>query len=202
MSDEEIAADLRNIQELERKSPILSDLKTDFYKDLTAYLKMLEQRCISETSDQKKTLLNEEIVNTKKISLNIYELREKKIVLTAVTKARGGSPDLHNMVDIEKDLFDSVLKTVSESRTRILKGENKTVENEEKAERNKTEDLEKNPDLNPVVMVNEDIPEFVGTDSNKYCLRKYDVISMPKDMQNMLSKRDAVKKIKIDEIAS
>jgi hypothetical protein len=44
-------------------------------------------------------------------------------------------------------------------------------------------------------MVAKDIPEFIGTDAKKYNLRKGDVLSLPKDMSDTLSKRDAVKEI-------
>ena len=46
---------------------------------------------------------------SKKISKNIYEKREKKIILAAVTKVRGGNPDLTKMLDIEKNLYEEEL---------------------------------------------------------------------------------------------
>jgi hypothetical protein len=49
---------------------------------------------------------------------------------------------------------------------------------------------------NPIIRVIEDIPEFIGTNEKKYNLRKNDILSIPQDMSEMLSKRGVVEKIK------
>ncbi|MCK4902769.1 MAG: hypothetical protein KAS76_05360, partial [Thermoplasmatales archaeon] len=58
----------------------------------------------------------------------------------------------------------------------------------------KTEEKQENS--NPIVRVNQDVPEFIGTDEKKYNLRKNDLISLPEDMSETLSKRGVVEKIK------
>ena len=62
--------------------------------------------------------------------------------------------------------------------------------------REENEEDEKQENTNPIVQVTQNIPEFIGTDTKKYNLRKGDVISMPQDMSNALSKRGAVQEIK------
>ena len=190
---------LRKIQQMEKNSPVLTELKPDFYNALSEYLENLNNRLERETSSQKQILLKDEIQNTKKIATNIYEQREKKILLAVISKARGGNPDLKNMVDVEKNLFEPVLEFTLESRKKILEietrenksNDTKTVEpkKEEKTEK-------KQENSNHIVRVTQDIPEFIGTDEKKYNLRNNDVISLPKDMSEMLSKRGVVKKIK------
>ena len=200
MEDDEINyRALRKIQQMEKNSPILTDLRPDFYDNLSEYLENLNNRLESESSSQKQMLLKDEIQNTKKIATSIYEQREKKVLLAAVTKARGGNPDLKNMVNIEKNLFEPVLELMLNSRKKIL--ENETVENisndtkaAEPAEEKKTEEKQENS--NPIVRVNQDVPEFIGTDEKKYNLRKNDLISLPEDMSETLSKRGVVEKIK------
>lgn len=200
MEDDEINyRALRKIQQMEKNSPILTDLRPDFYDNLSEYLENLNTRLESESSSQKQMLLKDEIQNTKKIATSIYEQREKKVLLAAVTKARGGNPDLKNMVNIEKNLFEPVLELMLNSRKKIL--ENETVENisndtkaAEPAEEKKTEEKQENS--NPIVRVNQDVPEFIGTDEKKYNLRKNDLISLPEDMSETLSKRGVVEKIK------
>jgi DNA replication initiation complex subunit (GINS family) len=54
---------------------------------------------------------------------------------------------------------------------------------------------EKKINENQIVMVIKDIPEFIGTDTKKYNLRKWDIITLPKNMSKMLLKRDVVKEI-------
>ena len=200
MEDDEINyRTLRKIQQMEKNSPILTDLRPDFYDNLSEYLESINNRLESESSSQKQMLLKDEMQNTKKIATSIYEQREKKVLLAAVTKARGGNPDLKNMVNIEKNLFEPVLELMLNSRKKIL--ENETIENisndtkaAEPAEEKKTEEKQENS--NPIVRVNQDVPEFIGTDEKKYNLRKNDLISLPEDMSETLSKRGVVEKIK------
>ena len=202
MDDEEINyRALRKIQQTEKNSPGLTSLQPDFYISLTKYSNSLEDRFKKETASQKKTLLQDEIHNIKKISSNIYEQREKKILLAAVSKARGGNPDLKNLDDIEKKLFDNTLDIMLQTRKQIFreKNANKSNKTEEKpveTNNEQTEDTKQN-ETNPIVIVTQNIPEFVGTDTKKYNLRKGDIISLPIDMTDTLTKRNVVKRIKL-----
>ena len=203
MDEEEISyKTLRKIQQMEKNSPVLTELKTIFYSVLLEYIENLNNRLERETSSQKKMLLKDEIQNTKKIAANIYEQREKKILLAAISKARGGNPDLKNMIDVEKNLFDSILDLMQKSRKNFLEreipenksNEAKTVESKEVTSKsNKSEEKQENSI--PIVRVTQDIPEFIGTDEKKYNLRNNDIITLPADMSEMLSKRGVVKKI-------
>jgi DNA replication initiation complex subunit (GINS family) len=204
---------LRKIQETEKNSPILTELVPDFYGDLTEYLENLNNRLEKETAHQKQMLLNDEIQNTKKIAASIYEQREKKILLAAISKARGGNPDLKNMIDAETNLYESVLNVMLTSRKKYLEKETKkesedatkTIETEEKREDEIVEQPEikepaktketKQKNTNPIIRITKDIPEFIGTDEKKYNLKNNDVLSLPEDMGEMLSKRGAAEKI-------
>jgi len=194
---------LRKIQKQEQNSPKLSNLKYSFYKDVSEYLKSLEDRLKEETSTQKQKILEEEINNTKKIFLSIYEQREKKILLAAISKARGGKPNIENMKDLEKELFEKTLETINNSRTKVLtkdnKNENKKIE-EKKPDEKKNEDKDSNDkpkNNNPIVRIKNDVPEFVGTDKKKYRLNKNDIISISPDLCEILCKRDISEKIEI-----
>jgi len=204
---------LRKIQETEKNSPILTELVSDFYNDLAEYLANLNNRLEKETAHQKQILLNDEIQNTKKIAASIYEQREKKILLAAISKARGGNPDLKNMIDAETDLYESVLNVMLTSRKRYLEKETKkesenttkTIDTEEKKE----EKIEEHPKIeepvktketkqkntNPIIRITKDIPEFIGTDEKKYNLKNNDVLSLPEDMGEMLLKRGVAERI-------
>jgi len=199
---------LRKIQQLEKNSPVLTSLKTDFYSDLSEYLKDLDTRFERESNSQKKILLKDEIQNTQKIAVNIYEQREKKILLAAVSKARGGNPDVKNMLSAEEKLYNSILKSIEESRNQVLENKKCVEKNESKEAQEETSNTEDeikennkeektNANTNPILLVKQDLPEFVGTDTKKYSLKKNDIISTPKDMANMLCKRDAVEELGI-----
>jgi DNA replication initiation complex subunit (GINS family) len=212
MTNEEISYRLlRKIQQMEKNTPVLTDLDNDFYTNLEKYFLDLNAHLKSESDEHKKKLLDEEIVNTKKIITNIYEQREKKILLTAISKARSGNPDIKNMVSVEKTFFDSILNLINTFRDSIL--ENKKTIDEKKVEqqqeikkiteenkidenKNQINILEKS-NLNPISRVIKDMPNFIGTDTKSYTLKKNDVVSLPKDMQEMLSKRKVVEKLEL-----
>jgi DNA replication initiation complex subunit (GINS family) len=199
--DEEINyKTIRKIQEIEKNSPILSEIKPDFYNIFIDYLKNLIKRLDLEKSSQKRLLLSDEIENTKKIGISIYEYREKKILLAAISKVRGGNPDLKNIINEEKILFDSIYELILKSRKNTIdiekldEEEIKTVESKEiSTEEKKPEIKQENP--NPIIRITQDIPEFIGTDGKKYNLRKNDVISLQDNMSNMLVKRKVAEKI-------
>jgi DNA replication initiation complex subunit (GINS family) len=190
---------LRKIQDMEKNSPVLTTIENSFYIELKKYLDNLDNRLKEESSSQKQTLLKDEILNTKKITKSIYEQREKKILLAAITKARGGNPDLKNMIDIEKNLFNSILTLMEYSRKQYLEEgskENKSIEQKKNETKEEPRPVLNQSNTNPIVRVKEDIPEFIGTNEKKYNLRKNDILSLPEDMSDMLSKRGVVEKIK------
>ncbi len=200
--DEEINyRTLRKIQEIEKNSPILSEIKSDFYQAYMQYLKNLNKRFDLEKTSQKQKLISDEIVNIKKIGINIYEQREKKILLASISKARGGNPDLKNIIDEEKILFDSVYELLLKSRNSALeiKKLNEEIKTKvtEKTEKSisKNEIKEKKENPNSIIKINQDIPEFIGTDGKKYNLRKNDIISLQDNMSDMLIKRKAAQKL-------
>ena len=84
------------------------------------------------------------------------------------------------------------------SRKQFLKKEsNENSSNEPvKVEPKKEEETEeKKQNSNPIVRAKQNMPEFIGTDERKYNLRNGDVLSLPADMSEMLSKRGAVERI-------
>jgi DNA replication initiation complex subunit (GINS family) len=186
---------LRKIQQLEKNSPTLSKIDPNFYVEMAKYLKDLDKRIEKKTSAVKDQLLMDEIQNIKKIAISVYEYREKKILLSAITKARGGNPDLKNLVDEEKKLYESIYELMKHYRYRLLlkKPDNISEKDIDKIDNKKEE---KPVNTNPIVMVKENIPEFIGTDKKKYNLRKNDVLSLPEDMQKTLYKRGVVRKLK------
>jgi hypothetical protein len=83
------------------------------------------------------------------------------------------------------------------SRKQFLKKESiekKKIEPKEEPPRSKKSE-EKQKNSNPIIRVTQDMPEFIGTNEKKYNLRKNDILSLPKDMHDMLCKRGVVKKI-------
>jgi DNA replication initiation complex subunit (GINS family) len=191
---------LRKIQQIENKSPSLSKLDAEFFTNFFKYIKKLELRLKNEKSDQRKIIIKNEIINTKKIIKNIYEQREKKILFAIMTKVRGGEPNIKNLVKSEKKMFDSILEIVVKQRQQIVvtnkitnSSVNKKIKNIDKPEKNLINNK------NKIFLVKENIPEFIGIDSVKYNLRKNDIITIPKNTSELLLKREVIKEIKINK---
>ncbi|MCK5459133.1 MAG: DNA replication complex GINS family protein, partial [Thermoplasmatales archaeon] len=179
----------------EKTSPLLTKIDQKFYQKFSEYLKNLQRIAEKEDDANKLKLFDDEIQNTKKIAFNIYELREKKIIQAALSKVRGGKPDLKNLLEIEKRLYDSLVKQIIVSREEILeqKLEKRT---DPKLSSETGEKKKKIPNTNAIVRVTQDTPEFVGTNMKTYSLRKDDVLTLPKEMSEPLLKRGVVEQIK------
>jgi len=185
---------LRKIQQQEKTFPLLTKIDRDFYQKFSEYLKNLQRIAEKEENSQKIKLFDDEIQNTKKIAFNIYELREKKIIQAALSKVRGGKPDLKNLLEIEKRLYDSLVKQIIVSREEIL--EQKLEKKTDVKSAPETGKKEKKSNTNAIVRVTQDTPEFVGTNMKTYSLRKDDVLTLPKEMSEPLLKRGVVEQIK------
>jgi DNA replication initiation complex subunit (GINS family) len=98
----------REIQLEEEKSPLLTKIEQKFYSQL------------SELQKNPNNMTEKEIQNIEKIFIGICEIRERKIVQAAHSKARGGKPDSKNMLDMEKKLFDSIVDIILQSRKRFF----------------------------------------------------------------------------------
>lgn len=222
MDDEEITyKTLRKIQQAEKNSPQITQINKEFYRDVTVFLKQLEKRLVEEKKPQKQMLLAEESQNIEKIIRNIYEHREKKIMLAAISKARGGNPSIKHLLPEEKTFFDELYKNIVSFRKQIFSDETKddrskakeTKESESKESSTDEKRVEKidnsvQPEekqettpanTHPILRIQEDIPSFVGTDNQTYTLHKGDIISLPKDMAKMLLNKKVAKEIKSDQ---
>ena len=99
---------LRKTQLSEEKVPLLTKIDKFFYSQLAEYQKNPDD--LSERENQ----------DIERIISSVYGIREKKIVQAALSKIRGGKPDLNNMLDEERKLFDSVIDSLLQSRKNFV----------------------------------------------------------------------------------
>lgn len=192
---------LRKIQKNEEENSILTKIDESIYNKIYFYLEKLNQRYKTEKNKQKKIIIKNEIDNTSKIIKTIYEMREKKILFAIMTKVRGGKPNLSNLVNSEKKLFDSILELLIQSRHNYI--EKKISYNEKNNRKNIIKEKSENKinkENTKIIMVKENIPEFIGMDGNRYNLRKGDIITISKNTCDLLLKRKVVKEIKYNNI--
>lgn len=188
---------LRKIQQIEEKTPALSKINPELYINFSDYIKNLNLRFKNEINEQRKIILKNEINNTKKIIKNIYEQREKKILIAIMTKVRGGEPNLKNLVNAEKILFESILEIVIRQRQQIMdkKVIKNNLVNDNRTNIKIVEKKVKNEN-NKIFLVRDNIPEFIGIDTRKYNLRKDDLITIPKNTSELLLNKRVIKEIK------
>lgn len=187
---------LRRLQQGEQTSPVLTKINANFYQDLSSYIKTIEQNVGNEKNSQKLKLFTDEAQNTKKIANSIYELREKKIVQAALATARGAAPDLKNLLDIEKKLYNALVEQIAVSRKEIFEEPTDRHVKKQPVNLYVVDQPKRDPNTNPIVRVLEDTPEFIGTDEKTYSLRKEDVLSLPSEMTEPLLKKGVVKQVK------
>ncbi len=172
---------LRNIEQREKASSFLTDIGPDFYKQAIQHIKELEERVeeekIKNPASKKLVLLADELRNTKRVWENIFERREKKIVLAALSAVRGGKAIPENLTREEKVFYEALVSLLKEHRKRIFESQEKEF---------------------VIVRITKDIPQFVGSDMKKYSLKKEDVISLPPDVAKVLLARGAAEAIKAD----
>ncbi|HVQ00124.1 MAG TPA: hypothetical protein VMT57_01290 [Candidatus Thermoplasmatota archaeon] len=187
---------LRKIQQAEQTASGLTKIDTNFYGDVAAYLSSVEQRIEQEKNPSKLKLFSDELANMKKVITSIYELREKKIVHNALSTVRSGTPDLKNLLEVEKKLFDSLVEQIKQSRQEVFEEKKENPASEAPPPQPTAPAPAREPNTNPIVRVVEDTPEFVGTDERTYALRKEDVLSMPAETAGPLLKKGVVKQVK------
>lgn len=213
--DEELSYKvLRKIQQMEKTSPSFTKLPEGFYPEVRHLLSTMEQAQEKETNAQKKMLIHDEYMKTKKIALSIYEYREKKLVQTALSTIRSGKPNLGNLTTEEQHMYDDLVTTMHNGRTRVWEGKQQETERVPNKCKNDSESLAKDNDEKPstptmkkpkspnqienthtVVLLAEDIPSFMGTDAKEYSLKKHDLITLPEEMAEPLLKRKVAVKL-------
>ncbi|MBW2971921.1 hypothetical protein KY359_02695 [Candidatus Woesearchaeota archaeon] len=113
---------------IEKNREDLQKLDESFFDDVKAYLNDKREAFESKQSqsllfaadDKERARL--EIENIKKILKQLYDIRERKIINTSLSKARTGVTLVNtaNMLPSEMLLFDSISMVLTEFRTNIL----------------------------------------------------------------------------------
>lgn len=173
---------LRSIEQRERQSPNLLNIGSTFYASAFQYIKGLETRLEEERkenpSSRKVVLVADELRNAKRIWESIMERREKKIIQAALSAARGGTALPSSLTHQEKRFYEKIVALLVDNRKTIFEGgEKNTMER------------------GIVIRVLEDIPRFVAKDMKKYSLKKEDVLVLPKDIAEILIKKEVAEKV-------
>ncbi|MBD3253287.1 hypothetical protein GF386_06135 [Candidatus Pacearchaeota archaeon] len=161
----------------ERYSEQLQPISKNFIKEISAYLKDKK-----EMANKKSDEFSENILKTKKQyenSLAIFKelvlRRKKKILELAFIAAETGisKRDFENMLAVEKECFESIMKSLEREDKKI----NEVLKGTEKNEKTK----------NKMVVFVEDADEFLDLEGNKIGpFSKGDVVNISEEIANIL----------------
>jgi DNA replication initiation complex subunit (GINS family) len=111
----------------ERSTTTLTKMDGDFYERFDRYLQQLhadyQREQAVNPATPKVLILLDELTNLQRVRDDLYDLREKKIVTSALIAARDGRPDRSNLTREEGALFDNVLLALQAARQALLKRE-------------------------------------------------------------------------------
>lgn len=138
-------------------------------------------------SDDAKASAETELNNARRVLKDIYERREKKILLSCLSSSRtnNGVVDLRKMLEAEKDFYSEVVEVLKKYRNKILTpvlvGE--AGENVKKLAEIKKEEEQSNK----TVGVLDDIPAFKWNNDKVYGpFKKDDIANLPKILAELL----------------
>jgi DNA replication initiation complex subunit (GINS family) len=131
MENKEVVITYETLYEALRKEKTKQDLQkldASFYMDVLEYLRdkqkthddNLSKNDIFSQSETEKTQM--QMVNIKKLIKEIYDMRERKIINTALNKSRTKSNiiDTSTILPEEKTLFDSITTVLDQHRQNVL----------------------------------------------------------------------------------
>jgi DNA replication initiation complex subunit (GINS family) len=181
---------IRELQRAERETTTLQSLADNTIKEIKEYLKQKENKPDKTNSDLM------EIENAKNIIQDLFEKREHKILVNALYSVRTDTP-VQNLLKEEEELFYSIVNTLKTFRKKFmidLFDTENIPKDQEKTdivkETSPTENVKK-----PMVKIVRDVPEFIFKDLKIYSLKKNDLVSLPKDLEDFLIKNKYSEKI-------
>ncbi|MHA2407783.1 MAG: hypothetical protein ACXACA_05390 [Candidatus Ranarchaeia archaeon] len=170
-----------------------------------------------EEASSKTMMLTDEYRRAITRASQIYEMRERKIALLALSTVNGIEPETKLLVDEERELFEILVNVLRENRESNLTGKKRAVsiakeedviespeidlekieENPPKPEKktlcNEIESADEEAEI-PVFLILEDMPSF-ETEEGVFHLKKDDVISLPKQVAQILCQNEKARVI-------
>ncbi len=191
---------LMDIYRKERMSPYLQDLEEDFHGEVDGVIKELQsqyEESKGETSKQSRVL--KELENVESVIKDLYDIRERKVVLSALNYVRreGEEIETENLTEEEKKMLDDVIDILKKNRKAVLEKVNKRkVKNRRPSKKKPVQPSIKSSLV--TVRITKDLPSIVGADGKVYGeFKEEDVVSLPDANAKALIKQGAAEEIKL-----
>ncbi len=189
---------LREIHRTERSKPIVQSLSAGFWKEVADYIfrkmKKYEElrKNTSRFTDKVLAKFERELRNAARVIVELYALRERKIILLAWSEvATDEKTDVRALTIEEKDFFTKMVSVMKGTRSEVL---DRALAGEEAKLPTKSEETLET-DLK--VEIVEDVQSFMGTDLNLYGpYSPGDVVQLPKKYAKLLLEKGKAKQHK------
>ena len=204
MSEQEMGfKEISEVHRGEKRSKTLTKLPYHFFDLAEGHLSILREQYTEKAGNPSSTdalVLHDNIKKIDKRLCQIYDLRERKIVLAALNGISGSQPP-KDMTPGELAMYTDIIQTLKnyrecgegipvEKQTTIVQpAPVKEVASKPK-EDGEAEIKEEVPTC--LVRVLEEVPPFVDVDRT-YILKKEDVVTLPEKFARILSLKGAVK---------
>jgi DNA replication initiation complex subunit (GINS family) len=178
---------------LEKGREELQELSKTFFSDVGCYISEKEQ--LLKATDQQpanQERVTTQLENIRRIVRELYDKREKKIILMALNKSRTGSDiiDISQVLDEERPLFEALLTVLDQHRGSLLHPTIKGLKVEQKEEQQpKTKAPEPKKDTQ-LIRFTKPVPKFVGPHLEVYGpFEEEDMANLPLKIAELLIKK-------------
>jgi DNA replication initiation complex subunit (GINS family) len=181
----------------ERSTPFLQPVAENFYNELRNLFKKVEETYPPHSRERE---------NLRNLVGDIFNSREKKLVLFAVSFSRSGEKgDIENATPEEEKFLHGLIDTLRSRRARLLekkrgKGEEKIQDKKKKPE-SKAEGKGEGKAPNGVVTLRilQDLPPIVGVDGKTYgSFSSEDIVALPERNASIFLKHGYGERIDFD----
>lgn len=148
--------ELRRIYRLEKNTSKLVEVDEDFYESLKDFIEEQKNEYLESINDFSSTKARD-FINLKKVTEEIFAIRERKILNKALVHGRTEDPFDEKISLQEKEFFNELMKIIKKHKYHI-------------EEMFKTKEKREKPaNLNNVtIRILTDVPAFIGTDMKEH----------------------------------
>lgn len=179
----------------EKERDTIQKLDSEFDSDLIEYLNKQVTIAEAEQSPAEKARMQKELENIRRIIRDLYDRREKKLLIHALDSSRSesGDPSLGGLLEREKKIVIKIYSTLSESRNkalkRLLEGQ-MPLELEEHTIASAASSSRPPARETKLVRFLHAVPKFLGKELEEYGpFEEEDVASLPSEICDILIKK-------------
>jgi DNA replication initiation complex subunit (GINS family) len=177
--------ELRRVYRVEMRSPNLTKLNENFYKELKKFLSEEKKKYAEEMQDSFSPTPLKKLNNLKKMIEKIREIRLKKCMNLCLMYSRTNDFQSEGLIDFEIDFAKGIIKLIDKQneQTDMIYGLTKKQKKESKSSLIKVKFLQS-------------IPAFIGSDMKEYGpYETSQICELPEDVCKILESKKIIEKV-------